>query len=174
MLSSAFLVPWQCSALSRSFVTLVGDEVDRSPFDRVSAIFALVINEMNPGSESILVSPNPRQRTRGEKQRVLRKMRTKWWENYKEKIMEFLLERASEDPRRNPHRWSVPFPHPKYFGDPGEEEGVPVLPSRFCVTQWCSGLSWDHCSLFFPHSMKSWLGSILSSLLHTPLPYNMG
>lgn len=118
MLSSAFLVPWQRSALSRSFVTLVGDEVDRSPFDRVSATFALVVNEMNPGSESILVSPNPRQRTRGEKQRVLRKMRTKWWGNYKEKRMEFLLERASEDPRRNPHRWSVPFPHPKPFCRP--------------------------------------------------------
>lgn len=102
-----------CSALSRSFVTLVGDDVDRSPFNMVTATFALVVNEMKPGSGSALVIPKTRKRTRGEKERVLRKRRTKRWESYKEKRMEFLLERASEDLRRNPHRWSVPFPHPK-------------------------------------------------------------
>lgn len=54
----------QGSTVTRSFVMLVGDQVDGRAFDRVSATFSQNANGSKPGSRPSWVGPKTRRRTR--------------------------------------------------------------------------------------------------------------
>ena len=77
----AFLGPRQCST---PVIMLIGGEVARRPFDRVSAPFALNANGVKPGSRPLLVGSKTGQRTRHWKGRK----RARRWESHKEERMD--------------------------------------------------------------------------------------